>query len=48
VTKVEVAAGAGFIRVYSGDVLVMPGFAQRPSALAMDVGPDGEPLGMSW
>lgn len=48
ITKVEVAAGAGFIRAYSGDIMVMPGFGTRPSALAMDVGEDGRPVGMDW
>lgn len=48
VTRVEVAAGAGFIRAYSGDIMVMPGFGTRPSALGMDVGPDGRPVGMDW
>ncbi len=48
ITKLEVAAGAGFIRAYSGDIMVMPGFGKKPSALAMDVGEDGRPVGMDW
>ena len=41
VRGVKVSAGAGFIVVYTGDVLTMPGLPEKPAAEAIDVSPDG-------
>jgi formate--tetrahydrofolate ligase len=41
VTDCKVNTGAGFIVVYTGDVMTMPGLPKRPSAADIDVSPDG-------
>ena len=40
VTDLELCAGAGFIRVYTGTVLTMPGLGKVPGALGIDVNPE--------
>ncbi len=37
VTNLKVSAGAGFIVVYLGDIMTMPGLSKEPSALKIDV-----------
>ena len=46
VTNVKVSAGAGFIVVYTGDVMTMPGLPRRPSACDIDIDADGTISGL--
>ena len=43
---VELRAGAGFVLVLTGDVMTMPGLPKVPAAEAIDVGPDGQVVGL--
>lgn len=47
VRGVSPSAGAGFVVVRTGKVLVMPGLPARPAALDMGVRPGGEVVGLS-
>jgi len=40
ITDLELCAGAGFIRVYTGTVMTMPGLGKVPSAMHIDVHPE--------
>lgn len=40
------SAGAGFIVVYTGDILTMPGLSEHPAAERIDVLPDGRIVGL--
>jgi len=40
ITDLELCAGAGFIRVYTGTVLTMPGLGKVPSAMHIDMDPN--------
>ncbi len=46
VTGARVSAGAGFVVVYSGQVMTMPGLPKEPAALAIDIDPDGTISGL--
>ena len=46
VSKVKVSAGAGFIVVFTGDIMTMPGLPKRPAAEQIDVGSDGKIYGL--
>lgn len=46
ITAVELAAGAGFVRVYCGDILTMPGLPAAPAAFRMDVDEEGHVRGV--
>ncbi len=46
VRKVKVSAGAGFLVVYTGDILTMPGLPKRPSAEKIDVDDEGRISGL--
>ncbi len=48
VTSVELAAGAGFVRVLSGEIMTMPGLGKRPTALGIHLDAEGKIHGMSW
>ncbi|MBO4948577.1 MAG: formate--tetrahydrofolate ligase, partial [Peptococcaceae bacterium] len=41
ISNVKVSAGAGFIVVYTGDIMTMPGLPKVPSAEKIDVDNDG-------
>ena len=41
VTDMKVSAGAGFVVVYTGSIMTMPGLPKAPAALNIDVSPDG-------
>ena len=41
VSRVKVAAGAGFVVVYTGEIVTMPGLPKVPSAVKIDVDADG-------
>ena len=42
----KLAAGAGFVVVYAGDILTMPGLPKTPGAESMDVDADGNVVGL--
>ena len=46
VTSARVSAGAGFVVVYTGDVMTMPGLAKQPAALNIDVDDSGTISGL--
>ncbi|KGX91942.1 formate--tetrahydrofolate ligase [Pontibacillus halophilus JSM 076056 = DSM 19796] len=46
VRELSASVGAGFIVALTGDVLTMPGLPKSPAALNMDVGENGEALGL--
>lgn len=46
ISDLNVSAGAGFIVVYAGDVLVMPGLPKEPAADKMDITADGRIVGL--
>ncbi|MBW7886761.1 MAG: formate--tetrahydrofolate ligase [Bacteroidetes bacterium] len=46
VTDVNLSAGAGFLVVICGDMMLMPGLPKIPAAVNMDVTDDGEILGL--
>jgi formate--tetrahydrofolate ligase len=47
VTDVSLSAGAGFVVVYCGDIMTMPGLPSSPAAERVDVTEDGEITGLS-
>jgi formate--tetrahydrofolate ligase len=46
VRDAKLAAGAGFVVAYAGDILTMPGLPKTPGAEAMDVDADGNVVGL--
>lgn len=46
VRDVRLSAGAGFVVVYTGDILTMPGLPKKPAANAIDVASDGKITGL--
>ncbi|TFF95446.1 formate--tetrahydrofolate ligase, partial [Candidatus Thorarchaeota archaeon] len=46
VRGVDVSAGAGFIIVYMGDVMLMPGLPKEPAAVGMGIDEDGDIYGV--
>ena len=46
VRGLKVSAGAGFIVVYSGSILTMPGLPKKPAAESIDVNENGEIVGL--
>jgi formate--tetrahydrofolate ligase len=46
VTAAKVSAGAGFVVVYTGAIMTMPGLPRHPAALAIDVDGDGNISGL--
>jgi formate--tetrahydrofolate ligase len=47
VTDASLSAGAGFVVVYCGDIMTMPGLPTVPAAERVDVTDDGEIIGLS-
>ena len=47
VTDVSLSAGAGFVVVYCGDIMTMPGLPNSPAAERVDVTDEGEITGLS-
>lgn len=47
VTDASLSSGAGFVVVYCGDIMTMPGLPKIPSAEKIDVSKDGEITGLS-
>jgi formate--tetrahydrofolate ligase len=46
VRDAKLAAGAGFVIAYAGDILTMPGLPKVPGAESIDVDPDGNIVGL--
>jgi len=46
VTSARVSAGAGFIVIYTGEIMTMPGLPKRPAALEIDVDEKGSITGL--
>ncbi|MEP6757452.1 MAG: formate--tetrahydrofolate ligase [Chthonomonadales bacterium] len=46
VVEVQLASGAGFVRVLCGDIMTMPGLPATPAAFRMDVTDEGEIVGV--
>lgn len=46
VRNVKVSAGAGFIVVYTGSIMTMPGLPKAPAALKIDIDETGEIVGL--
>ena len=46
VRDVSLSAGAGFVVVIAGSIMLMPGLPNHPRALEIDVDPDGNILGV--
>ena len=47
VTDVSLSSGAGFVIVYCGDIMTMPGLPKSPSAEKIDINMNGEITGLS-
>jgi formate--tetrahydrofolate ligase len=47
VTDVSLSAGAGFVVIYCGDIMTMPGLPKIPSAEKIDVTDDNKIIGLS-
>lgn len=47
ITDVSVSSGAGFIVVYCGDIMTMPGLPKSPASDRIDITEDGEIIGLS-
>lgn len=47
VSHLQVSAGAGFIRVYAGNVMTMPGLGTLPAYRHIDIDADGNIIGLS-
>jgi formate--tetrahydrofolate ligase len=46
VTSAKVSAGAGFVVVYTGAIMTMPGLPKRPAALSIDIDAHGNISGL--
>jgi len=46
ITDISISAGAGFVVVYTGNVLTMPGLPKVPAAVNMGVDENGETYGL--
>ena len=46
VRNVSLSNGAGFVVVYTGDIMTMPGLPKKPAAVGIDVADDGKITGL--
>ena len=46
ITDIELKTGAGFIVIYTGKIMTMPGLPQMPSAEKIDISEDGKIVGI--
>lgn len=46
ITDIKYSAGAGFLVVYTGDIMTMPGLPKKPAAEDMDIDKDGTIKGL--
>lgn len=47
VTDASISSGAGFVVIYCGDIMTMPGLPKSPAAERIDITEDGEITGLS-
>lgn len=47
ISHLAISAGAGFIRVYAGNVMTMPGLGTNPAYRHIDIDKDGNTVGLS-
>ena len=47
ISHLAISAGAGFIRVYAGNVMTMPGLGTNPAYRHIDIDKDGNIVGLS-
>ena len=47
VRELRLRAGAGFVTVYAGDIVTMPGLPARPRYRDIDLAPDGTIIGLA-
>ena len=47
VTDVSASSGAGFVVVYCGDIMTMPGLPKKPAAERIDITEEGEIIGLT-
>ena len=46
VTSAKVSAGAGFVVVYTGEIMTMPGLPRQPAAMSIDIDESGNISGL--
>ena len=46
VRDLKVSGGAGFVVVFGGDIMTMPGLSPTPAAMGMDISPRGTISGL--
>jgi len=46
VTNARVSAGAGFIVIYTGEIMTMPGLPKKPAAMEIDIDSNGDVTGL--
>ena len=46
VRDMKLSSGAGFIVVYTGDIMTMPGLPKKPAAFSIDVDNEGNISGL--
>ena len=46
IARLQVSAGAGFIRVYAGNVMTMPGLGTLPAYQQIDIDAEGNIVGL--
>ena len=46
VTNARVSAGAGFVVIYTGEIMTMPGLPKKPAALEIDIDDNGNITGL--
>jgi formate--tetrahydrofolate ligase len=46
VREVRLSAGAEFVVAICGEIMTMPGLPKVPAAEAIDIGPDGQIVGL--
>jgi formate--tetrahydrofolate ligase len=47
VNRLKISSGAGFIIVYTGDILTMPGLPKIPSAVKINIDDYGNVIGLT-
>ncbi len=47
VTDASISSGAGFVVIYCGDIMTMPGLPKSPAAERIDINDEGEIIGLS-
>jgi len=46
VTDASLSSGAGFVVIYCGDIMTMPGLPKIPAAVSIDITPEGDITGL--